>query len=67
MTENVECPSCGSKVFVGSKPRMGQRLKCQSCSSELEIVWLNPVELDWPYDEDEFDEDDESDSDDDTY
>jgi lysine biosynthesis protein LysW len=61
MVEKSECPSCGSKVFVGTKPRVGQRVKCPSCSSELEVVWLDPVELDWPYDEDEFDEDDESD------
>jgi len=40
---------------------MGQIFKCQSCSSELEIVSLDPVELDWPYDEDEFDEDEEPD------
>jgi lysine biosynthesis protein LysW len=61
MVEKAECPSCGYKVIVGSHPRLGQLLKCQSCSSELEVVSLDPVELDWPYDEDEFDEDEESD------
>jgi lysine biosynthesis protein LysW len=37
---------------------MGQRVKCGACGTELEVVWLDPVELDWPYDEDdeEFDE-----------
>jgi hypothetical protein len=40
---------------------MGQRFTCRSCNTEVEVVWLDPVELDWPYDEDdevddEFDE-----------
>jgi hypothetical protein len=38
---------------------MGQRVKCQTCESDLEIVWLEPVELDWAidgYDEDEDDD-----------
>jgi hypothetical protein len=39
---------------------MGQRLTCRSCNTEVEVVWLDPVELDWPYDDDgvddEFDE-----------
>ena len=59
MVEKAECPSCGYKVIVGSNPRLGQLIKCQSCSSELEVVSLDPVELDWPYDEDEFDEEDD--------
>ena len=63
MVEKVECPSCGFKIFVGFNPRLGQHFKCQSCSSELEVVSLDPVELDWPYDEDEFDEDEDLDYD----
>jgi lysine biosynthesis protein LysW len=61
MVEKAECPSCGNNVIVGSNPRLGQLFKCQSCSSELEVVSLDPVELDWPYDEDEFDDDEELD------
>ena len=57
---NADCPSCGTKVIIGSHPRMGQRFTCRSCNTEVEVVWLDPVELDWPYDDDgvddEFDE-----------
>jgi lysine biosynthesis protein LysW len=52
----VECPACHAKVHVGGKPRMGQKVKCRSCDAELEVVWLEPLELDWAYDEDEFED-----------
>jgi lysine biosynthesis protein LysW len=40
-------------------PKMGMLVACADCGAELEIVWLDPLELDWPYipdwdDEDEF-------------
>jgi len=35
---------------------MGQKVKCRSCDAELEVVWLEPLELDWAYDEDEFED-----------
>ncbi len=58
----ADCPACGVKINIGLKPRMGQRIKCNACSTELEVVWLEPVELDWPYDvdddEDDYDEED---------
>jgi lysine biosynthesis protein LysW len=57
----AECPTCGAQVFVGGSPRLGQRFTCAGCKTVLEIVWLDPVELDWPYDDD----DDEDDRDDD--
>jgi len=45
---------------------MGKRVVCPVCRAELEIVWLDPIELDWPYDddEDEYDEYEDSDFDD---
>lgn len=52
----ADCPSCNSKVNVGSQVHLGRRVVCPSCKEELEVVWLDPVELDWPYELDEFDE-----------
>ena len=51
------CPACEAIVNVGPNPKMGQRVKCPSCRSQLEVTWLEPVELDWPYDEDDYDDD----------
>ena len=56
----AQCPSCGAQVSIFTKPKMGQRVKCNTCSSELEVVWLEPVELDWAIEG--FDEDDDDDS-----
>jgi alpha-aminoadipate carrier protein LysW len=54
-----DCPSCGNSVNVGAKPRMGQLVTCRSCKTELEVVWLEPVELDWPYVDELYDDGDE--------
>jgi lysine biosynthesis protein LysW len=40
-------------------PKMGQPVLCSACGARLEVVWLDPVELDWPFDDDEGDELDE--------
>ncbi len=47
------CASCGSKVNVGKNPELGQRFTCASCDDVMEVVWLDPIELDWPIDDDE--------------
>jgi lysine biosynthesis protein LysW len=57
----AECPSCGARVPVGRKLRIGQSVGCPVCRERLEVVWLNPVELDWPIDDqdDSYDDYDE--------
>jgi lysine biosynthesis protein LysW len=55
----AQCPSCGAQVSIFTKPKMGQRVQCSKCESELEVVWLEPVELDWAlegYDEEDDDD-----------
>jgi alpha-aminoadipate/glutamate carrier protein LysW len=51
------CPDCGQQVEVGLKPKLGQWLTCPHCNAELEVVSVNPVELDWASDFEEDDED----------
>ena len=62
--QKAECPQCGKLVAVGSHPTMGKPIDCESCGAELEVVWLDPLELDWQlFDEDEdaddFDDDED--------
>ena len=57
------CPSCEAKINVG-KPKMGQQIVCPSCDEVLEVVWLSPVELDWPIDDEEYDDDEDTDDED---
>ena len=70
MIQKAECPQCGYEISVGSQPRIGQPVTCPnpSCNSELEVVWLDPLELDWPMlDLDEEEEDDDLDKDEEEY
>jgi alpha-aminoadipate carrier protein LysW len=59
MMQSAECPQCGSEVSVGSQPRIGKLVECKSCGAELEVVWLDPLELDWPMmdDDDDYEDD----------
>ncbi len=60
----AECPECAHKISVGFQPKLGQFITCPSCKTRLEVVWLDPLELDYPedldedFEEDEFEEED---------
>ena len=51
------CPECDADVHVDIDVDKGETVSCEECGSELEIVGLDPVELDLveqaAYDEDE--------------
>ena len=43
------CPSCGEKISIGDRPKIGQYLLCSICDERVEIVNLDPVVLDLIY------------------
>lgn len=43
------CPSCGEKISVGDRPKIGQYLLCSICDEMVEIVNLDPIMLDLLY------------------
>jgi alpha-aminoadipate carrier protein LysW len=43
------CPNCDGEIRLGPQPRIGQRVTCPDCDTELEIIELDPPELDWIY------------------
>ena len=49
------CPDCEEEIKLGSHPRQGQRVTCPECWADLEIISLNPPELDFADDEEEED------------
>ena len=63
--DTAKCLDCGSMITFSRQPRTGNLVNCPSCGTELQVVWLDPLELDWPYyddyddDEDDFDDDDD--------
>ena len=50
------CVNCRTQVRVGQRPTVGQLVACHSCGEIMEIIWLDPVELDWPIDDLDYDD-----------
>jgi alpha-aminoadipate carrier protein LysW len=63
------CPGCDQNIFLRRNPKLGDIVYCDNCEADLEVVNINPIELDWPWEEDEtedeFDEEDDEEWDDD--
>ena len=57
------CPDCEADVHVDTDADKGDVVTCDECGTSLEVVGLDPVELDIVDDDDEedFDEEDEED------
>ena len=53
------CPECSENIFVDAESEQGDIIACDECGTELEIVGLDPIELDIYADEDLDDLDDE--------
>ncbi len=67
---SAKCPTCEGRVFVDANTEMGETVFCEECDSDLELVGLDPIELDpvaggGEVDDDDFDLFDDGDDDDD--
>jgi hypothetical protein len=51
MIETAFCPDCDEPIGLGAKLRLGQRITCPHCQTDLEVIETLPLELDWAYDE----------------
>jgi lysine biosynthesis protein LysW len=40
------CPECETDVFVGADSEQGSIITCDECHAKLELVGLDPIELD---------------------
>jgi lysine biosynthesis protein LysW len=45
----VFCLDCNHPVSLGSRPMEGQMITCSNCGAQLEVLSLDPLELDWAY------------------
>ena len=43
------CLECDHELDLGNQPQIGQRVKCDCCETQLEIINIEPLELDWIY------------------
>ena len=48
---NTACPECSEDVYVDADSEQGDVISCDECGTDLEIVGLDPIELD-VYEED---------------
>lgn len=55
------CPECEADVHVDIDSDKGDVVTCDECGTELEVVGLDPVELDIVEGDDEADEDEDED------
>jgi lysine biosynthesis protein LysW len=51
------CPGCDQNILLRRTIKLGDVVYCDNCEADLEIVNVNPVELDWPWEEDETEDD----------
>ena len=54
------CPECDADVHVDTDADKGDIVSCEECATDLEVVGLDPVELDI-VEEDALDDDDDED------
>jgi len=40
------CPECSEDVYVDADSEQGDVVSCDECGTDLEIVGLDPIELD---------------------
>jgi lysine biosynthesis protein LysW len=67
-TAIAECPSCAARIHFNMRPKLGDVVVCYECEENLEVVWLNPIKLEWSLlDDDEFWSDEDVDGYDDRY
>ena len=59
------CPECEAEVHVDTDADKGDTVTCEECSTELEVVGLDPVELDIA--EEDLDEDEDLGDDEEDY
>ena len=52
----IECIDCGCKSTLKGQIELGQEVACPECGTWMEVVSLNPIQVDWIYDEPEYEE-----------
>jgi lysine biosynthesis protein LysW len=57
----LECLECEAEIKVPSDVKLGDTIACKMCGELFEVVELDPLEIDYPDDDEIWDEDWEDD------
>lgn len=63
----VVCPECSEDVYVDAESEQGDVVSCDECGVDLQVVGLDPFELDVHEEKDDYKDDLDYDSYDDRY
>ena len=56
-TKVAVCPDCDEQIdFSQVAPKLGQKFACPHCEASLQVINVNPLQVDW--DDSEFFDDD---------
>lgn len=46
---SVLCPECGATIHIGNRGKVGEKIACPNCGARLEVISVNPLEVDWVF------------------
>jgi hypothetical protein len=52
----VECLACADDVYFGLDTKIGDYIYCNNCDAAFQIIDIEPVLIDWPDEDDYYDE-----------
>jgi hypothetical protein len=52
----IECIECGVRSTFKGQITLGVKITCPECETWMEVVSLDPVQVDWIYDEPAYDD-----------
>ena len=55
----ARCPDCRERIRLSGKLYVGKTIICSNCDAELEVIDIDPLELDWASDGNDYDDYDE--------
>lgn len=54
----TRCFVCGEPIVFAKPPNVGDIVYCSYCDEAMEVIGLNPITIDWPFDAESYLEDD---------
>jgi len=49
--EIARCPACGTNIRFDKPLYLDQDVSCPECETQLQVYQLNPLKLDWTFDD----------------